>query len=75
MWYVNLSVDGCCPECGEDLSGPVQIHATKDWTARFESDERLQRGITHSMARIVKERHARVCAARRRQHTAYAATA
>ncbi len=75
MWDVELPVLGRCPECGDDLTGTVRIHSTAGWIERYHSDDRLFRGINRSVERIIVERHARVCAARRSQRKVFAATA
>lgn len=76
MWDVELPVVGRCPDCGQDLSGHVRIHSTAAWISRYHSEDRLYSGINRAVERLVIERHARVCAdRRRRQRTLYAATA
>ena len=63
MWDVELPIEGCCPECGADLSATVRIRATAAWIARYHQDTRLARGINRSVAQRVLERHAPRCAA------------
>lgn len=75
MWDVELPVIGRCPECGEDLTGSVRIHSTASWITRYHSDDRLHSGINRAIERLVIERHARDCLARRQQHILRAATA
>lgn len=62
MWDVELPIEGCCPECGADLSTTERIRATADWIARYRQDTRLARGINHVVAQRVLERHAPRCA-------------
>ena len=75
MWDVELPVEGRCPDCGDDLSGTVRIHSTAGWIERYRDDRLFRGGINRHVEQIVIERHARACAARRRQRTVYAATA
>lgn len=63
MWDVELPIEGCCPECGADLSTTVRIRATAAWIARYRQDTRLERGINRSVTQRVLERHAPRCAA------------
>ena len=75
MWDVELPVVGRCPDCGEDLAGSVRIHSTAGWISRYHCEDRLYNGINRAVERVIIERHARVCAARRRQRALYAVTA
>lgn len=75
MWDVELPVVGRCPDCGEDLAGSVRIHSTAAWIFRYHRDDRLYNGINRAVERLVIERHARACTARRRRRVLYAATA
>ena len=75
MWDVELPVVGRCPECGDDLAGAVRIHSTANWIARYHADDRLYSGINRAVERLVIERHARTCAARRQQRGLRTATA
>ena len=63
MWDVELPIEGCCPECGADLSTTIRIRATAAWIARYRQDARLARGINRSVTQRVLERHAPRCAA------------
>jgi hypothetical protein len=75
MWDVELPVEGCCPECGEDLSTMVRIRSTAAWIERYHTQDRLYRGINHAVAQRVLERHAQRCAMLERQRAPLAATA
>ncbi len=75
MWDVELPVEGCCPECGEDLSTTVHIRSTAAWISRYHTQDRLYRGINHAVAQRVLDRHAQRCAALRQQQARFAATA
>lgn len=66
MWDVELPVEGNCPECGQDLSTTVRIRSTAAWVARYHEDDRLHRGINHSVAQRVLDAHVMRCAASRR---------
>jgi hypothetical protein len=74
MWELPLPVQGCCPECGKDLSCTITIRATREWIARYHTESRLAEGINRSIERIVTQRHAHVCLAHR-QRSSYAAIA
>jgi hypothetical protein len=75
MWDVELPVEGCCPECGEDLSTTVRIRSSAAWIARYHREERLYRGINRAVAQQVLDRHGQRCAALQPQRTLFAATA
>jgi len=75
MWDVVLPVLGSCPDCGEDVSRDVRLWATTSWMARYQSEDRLRRGIDRAIERIVVERHAHVCAGQKRERTVYAVSA
>jgi hypothetical protein len=75
MWDVELPVEGCCPECGEDLSTTVRIRSTTAWIARYHQGDRLMRGINHAVAQRVLERHTLRCVSLQPRRALYAATA
>ncbi len=75
MWDVVLPVFGRCPDCGQDLSGDVRVHATADWIARYHADSRHSWGVNRAVERHIMERHTRRCAARQQQRAAYAVSA
>ena len=72
MWDVVLPVLGNCPDCGEDVSRDVRLWATTSWMARYQSEDRLRRGIDRAIERMVVERHARGCAGQKRECAVYA---
>jgi hypothetical protein len=64
MWDMQLSVVGHCPECGGDLNETIRLHAPASWLARYQTEERLRRGIDRSVERLVLQRHERSCTAK-----------
>jgi hypothetical protein len=77
LWDVELPVVGQCPACREDLSEKVLIRSTASWIKRYndQHDYRLRSGINRAVEQWVMSRHARTCAARRRERQLSAASA
>ena len=66
-WQIELPVEGRCQDCGDEISTAVRIWAGRDWIRRYQSEDRLRRGVDRSIARMVVERHAHTCVARSRR--------
>jgi hypothetical protein len=73
MWDLMVPVIGRCRECGEELSTQINVRATHDWITRYQSDERLRRGVDQAVVRLAVARHARRCLGRTHQRLALAA--
>lgn len=58
---LELPIEGCCPECGEDLSCIVRVQAAADWSQRYCTDARLARQVNRAITQLVLSRHQQTC--------------